>query len=165
MTESNIDQVIKKYGKLIPKKKREILKKELDSAPDEAFEKIMSTPTKNLHLTHIFSILLGPLGIDRIYLGDNGIGVLKVALGVFVLAIKNGYDIESAQKNNDIGQYSWLIPAMIGLYGLYIVADVALAYFKAKNINADLILSAVSDSHFVMKSEEENSQDASAEAV
>lgn len=166
MTESNIELVMKKYGKLIPKKKRELLKRELVIASDDSFDTIMSTPTKNLHLTHVLSIVLGPLGVDRIYLGDSGTGVLKIALGVLAIGVKLGYDVEITQKNNDIGQYGWAIPALLGAYGLFIVADVAFAYMKAKNINADLILSAASDSYYARKDAGvEESNDGAAETV
>lgn len=55
-----------------------VIRKELQDAPDSSFAHLQALPYKNPIVLFIVSLFVGTLGIDRILLGDIGLGILKL---------------------------------------------------------------------------------------
>lgn len=67
------------------------LKQRLEGLPEHQKDQVLSRMSlvklKNPMVGLILSILLGGLGVDRFYVGDIGLGILKLILCAFVIGI------------------------------------------------------------------------------
>lgn len=86
------------------------LKSKLDYLPESRQIAILSIPLKNPIVTLILSLCLGCFGVDRFYLGDIGLGILKVIAVTF----------------------------MIGF--IWVIIDWFLTYKRAKTINFEKVM-------------------------
>ncbi len=64
-----------------------IISKQLDSVQDDKLETLILFKLKSPVLTLIFSLFLGCFGVDRFYLGDVILGILKIIFGAFTFGI------------------------------------------------------------------------------
>lgn len=93
-----------------PSENLHLLREKLSSLPEEKQMIAQSIGLKSPIITLILSLLLGGLGIDRFYLGDILLGILKMVS-------------------------VWLI---IGLF--WVLIDIFLCYKKSKEINFNNIM-------------------------
>lgn len=59
----------------------------LDNVGDEKLEALMLLKLKSPILTLVFSFFLGGIAVDRFYLGDIGLGILKILFGWMTFGI------------------------------------------------------------------------------
>lgn len=64
----------------IPETKRLLYKSALENADDSCYENLMNVKLKNRSTVTLLSVFLGSFAIDRFYLGDIALGVLKIAV-------------------------------------------------------------------------------------
>lgn len=76
---------------------------------------LQSTNFKDPLLTLIFSLLLGCFGVDRFYLGQTGLGILKLILSLMAIG--------------------WI----------WVVIDLFLSHQKAKELNFEQVMTTLSD--------------------
>lgn len=58
----------------------EDVKKKLESLDESKESMLMATEWKNPTIAFLFAFFLGGLGVDRFWLGDTGLGVVKSLL-------------------------------------------------------------------------------------
>ena len=84
MDNNKIATIMAQVREYIPEEKKMELQQRLSVMPDEAGMVISGVNFKSSTTTLILSIFLGDLGIDRFYVGDIGLGVLKLwTVGLF----------------------------------------------------------------------------------
>ena len=83
------------------------IKQQLDLMSDKQIFMINSVDFKDPTVALVFSVLVGVLGIDRFYIGDTGLGVLKLitggGLGVWWLV--DMFVISDKTKKNNIKEF------------------------------------------------------------
>lgn len=77
MEKNQVDQLIALYGNRLPVESLEIVRSKMLEM-DYSVTSVKMTQFKDPTLTLILSILIGSLGIDRIYIGDVGLGIAKL---------------------------------------------------------------------------------------
>lgn len=78
MDSQQINTFLLTNGKYFPEDKMPLLRQQLENADERKFATIVSLQYKDPTTALIFSIFLGYLGIDRFYIGDIGLGVVKL---------------------------------------------------------------------------------------
>lgn len=76
-----VDAFIMANAKFFRASQVSMVRERLLAAPDTKSVALMSCQFKNPVLAFVLSLLLGYLGIDRFYIGDIGLGVLKLITG------------------------------------------------------------------------------------
>lgn len=81
-----------------------VLTQQLVNMPDEQYMAISSASYKDPTISLILSICLGGLGVDRFYIGDTGMGVLKLLTGgcLGVLTIIDWFTISNKTKEKNM---------------------------------------------------------------
>lgn len=77
MEKNQVDQLIALYGNRLPVESLEMVKSKMLEM-DYSVTSIKMAQFKDQTITLILSILIGSLGIDRIYIGDVGLGIAKL---------------------------------------------------------------------------------------
>lgn len=89
MEESKIDMFFMTYGSYFESHQVSQLQQRLKSLDNSKFQVLQSLSLKNPTTILIVSILAGGLGIDRILIGDVGLGIIKLitcgGLGVWTI--------------------------------------------------------------------------------
>lgn len=78
MEKEKINQFIMVNGKFFPKMMIGEVKQKLESLDESKETVLMATEWKNPTVAFLFAFFLGGLGIDRFWLGDTGLGVVKI---------------------------------------------------------------------------------------
>lgn len=78
MEKEKINQFIMVNGKFFPEMMIEDVKKKLESLDESKESMLMATEWKNPTIAFLFAFFLGGLGVDRFWLGDTGLGVVKI---------------------------------------------------------------------------------------
>ena len=78
MEKEKINQFIMVNGKFFPEMMIEDVKKKLESLDESKESTLMATEWKNPTVAFIFAFFLGVLGVDRFWLGQTGLGVVKL---------------------------------------------------------------------------------------
>lgn len=77
-----INQLLVTYGNYLPLEHIHAIRSRLEATRhDEAMLQIIFSQLKDPTISLILSILLGPLGIDRFFIGDIGLGIGKLITG------------------------------------------------------------------------------------
>ena len=97
MEKDHVTQFMSIHGNKFATENHPMIKRRIEDLPDERFDEICAINYKSPTTALIFSILLGPFGVDRFYLGEIGKGILKLfTLGFCFIGLI--LDILSAQK-------------------------------------------------------------------
>ena len=80
MKEQTINQLIYQLDDLIPPRKIGKLKQALAGVGEEAYGQILEVPAKKPYSAVLLAAFLGFLGINRFYIRQYVLGVLKIAL-------------------------------------------------------------------------------------
>jgi len=78
MEKEKIDQFIMINGKFFPEMMIGEVKKKLESLDESKESMLMSTEWKNPTVAFLFAFFLGCFGVDRFWLGQTGLGVVKL---------------------------------------------------------------------------------------
>lgn len=82
MSTENVAAALIKYKSKIPEKNELLFKNHLEKATDGCWAELMGLTIKSKVATLLLSIFLGALGVDRFYLGDIQLGILKLGLSI-----------------------------------------------------------------------------------
>lgn len=66
------------YSKYFPEENMIMLKEKFDVMDDDKVSMMYTLALKDPMIALILSLVAGPLGIDRFYIGDTGLGVAKL---------------------------------------------------------------------------------------
>lgn len=78
MEKEKINQFIMINGKFFPEMMIGEVKQKLESLDESKETMLMSTEWKNPTVAFLFAFFLGNLGVDRFWLGQTGLGVVKL---------------------------------------------------------------------------------------
>lgn len=78
MEKEKINQFIMVNGKFFPEMMIEDVKQKLESLDESKESMLMATEWKNPTVVFLFAFFLGGLGVDRFWLGETGLGVVKL---------------------------------------------------------------------------------------
>lgn len=128
MTEIAIRKALEKYGREIPRDNMIIFQDHLKEASDECMAEFMSVPLKSKTATLLFSIFLGGIAVDRFFIGDVGVGVVKL---IFRLV---------ATFLSGIPVLGWIL-SLSSL--IWCIADIFITYKITKEINYDRLIAVL----------------------
>lgn len=81
MEQQKIANFMSTYGKYFPDDKKAFIEEGLEKCPDEKYNLLSTINYKRSSTTTILSVLFGGIGVDRFYLGQAGLGILKFLTG------------------------------------------------------------------------------------
>lgn len=128
MNSNNINKVMNKLEKQIPKNCQTSFRKNLAKATDDCVNKLLCAPIKKKGTTLALSIFLGGFGVDRFYLGNPTLGVAKILMMMIITPFSS---------NTGYGTDLCIISA------LWYIVDIFLTCKKAKKINYGILESIV----------------------
>ncbi len=152
MKQDKVDILMMQYKDKIPADEALYVRGQLLAAGEEAYGAVSCAETKSPVATVLLSIFFGGLGIDRFYIGDIGLGLLKLFFGPIVAilcAIATGVltGMSESMALEQILQISAIISlvsiAAAVITGLWWLIDCFCSYKKAKKKNLQNILDAV----------------------
>jgi hypothetical protein len=95
MEKAKIDRFIMINGKYFPTMMIKNVKTKLESLDENKESMLLVTKWKNPNTAFIFAFLLGNFGVDRFWLGQKGLGVVKLItfLGFYILYLIQSYQL------------------------------------------------------------------------
>ena len=101
MERNKVDAYMATNQKYYPEDKLLFIRDSLDMMDDDRFIVVLSVPKKDPLVVLILSIFLGYLGIDRFFLGNMGLGVIKLITcgGCGIWTIVDWFLIMGAARN------------------------------------------------------------------
>ena len=78
MEKTKVDQFVLVNADKFPEFAVMQIREKLERADDSKESMLIATPWKNPMTCFLLAFFLGVLGVDRFYLGDTGLGVLKL---------------------------------------------------------------------------------------
>ena len=86
---TNKEILLMTYSKYFPEENLYLLRQKLDTMTDEQINMLYAMPLKDPMICLVLSIVVGYLGVDRFYVGDVALGVIKLltcgGLGVWTI--------------------------------------------------------------------------------
>lgn len=100
------------YNKYLPEGGLFMLWSKIDSLSDSQISLLYAINFKDPTIALILSLFVGGLGVDRFYIGDTGLGVLKLITcgGFGVWAIIDLFLIMNATKNKNFDKLLSIMP-------------------------------------------------------
>lgn len=77
MEQTQVEQLIAAYGSKLPLEAIQTIREKLQ-AMDYNTASVILSQAKDPTISIILSVLVGSLGIDRLYIGDIGLGIVKL---------------------------------------------------------------------------------------
>lgn len=103
MEVQKVDMFVMTNGEKLPEQQMPFIREKLLALDDSKWAALSTIQFKNPTTALILSIFLGSLGIDRFYIGDNGLGIGKLltcgGLGIWTLV--DWFNISSATRNKN----------------------------------------------------------------
>ena len=81
MEQAKVQSAMSLFNEHIPQERLYTFKQMLEKADDEKYNELMTIPMKSTITTLLLSVFLGWIGADRFYVGDTGLGVVKLLFG------------------------------------------------------------------------------------
>lgn len=129
MKQEKVSAILMTYRNYIPDNRTLFLKNALDRANDNVYEPLSLTKLYNPTATLLFSIFLGGFAVDRFYIGDFGIGILKLLLlNCWFLMLVN--------------LFAFLFVGLFPTFVFWFV-DIFLSYRRAKRKNLTKLLEVI----------------------
>ena len=108
MTEERINLFMASNREMFSSAQSFLIQNQLKDAPEEKFMVLQNLPFKNPTTALVISLFAGSLGVDRFYLGDTGLGILKLLTcgGLGIWTIVDWFTVmgRARQKNYDLLQ-------------------------------------------------------------
>ena len=82
MEEKRVTEVYCSFVNNIPEEKKLRFKSALEDAADDRYDELLNVKMKNSSTVAVMSVLVGVFGVDRFYLGDIVIGIIKLLFTV-----------------------------------------------------------------------------------
>lgn len=100
MEQQKIDFYIMTNQKYFPAEKLMYLKEKLKGIDDNKFSMLQTMELKDPTTSLLLSLFLGGIGVDRFYIGDTGMGVLKLLTGGVcgILTLVDWFTIQKKTK-------------------------------------------------------------------
>jgi TM2 domain-containing membrane protein YozV len=149
MRNEYVNHIYNMFQSYIPEDERSLFKSALEYAPDDRFEKLLLVKVYDPTAVVLISVFGGGFGADRFYIGDIGLGLLKLFFGPIVAilcAIATGVltGMSESMALEQILQISAIISlvsiAAAVITGLWWLIDCFCSYKKAKKKNLQNIL-------------------------
>lgn len=120
----------------IPEASRGIFNNALVEADESCETAVMVAPVKKPITTLLLSIFLGTLGIDRFYIGDKMLGIIKLALFILPMVFTIIGTLSAS--------VGLLMTAMImyTILGIWALVDIFVCYKRTRTKNLDVLLKA-----------------------
>lgn len=101
MEQQKVDMFIMNNGKNLPESQVPVIREKLLAMDDSKWATISAIQFKNPTTALILSIFLGVYGIDRFYLGQTGLGIVKLITcgGCGIWAIIDWFNISKATRD------------------------------------------------------------------
>ena len=111
MDNNKVDAYLLANGKYFDAAAIPMVREKLLRASDDQYAMIQSVELKDPTISLILSIFLGGLGVDRFFIGDIGMGVLKLLTGgcCGILTIIDWFTIMKKTKEKNIAKLSMVI--------------------------------------------------------
>lgn len=111
MDSQKVDMFIATKGDMFPAEQLPYIRERLRNLPEEKSSMIYSVEFKNPTVALVLSIVLGPYGIDRFFIGDIGIGIGKLLTcgGCWIWAFVDWFLIRDATKKANFTKFSMLL--------------------------------------------------------
>ena len=106
MTQDKVDMFIMTNQKYLPAEKIVFLKQKLLDLDENRFSVVSTMEFKNPTTLLLVSIFLGSLGIDRVMLGEVGLGILKLlTLGLCgILTIIDWFTVQKRTRDQNYNE-------------------------------------------------------------
>jgi len=111
MKKETVDMFMLSKGKYFPSAQLVTLRSRLEELPEEAFNGLIGLDLKDPDNMIIISAMLGTLGIDRFFIGQTLLGILKLLTigGCGIWAIIDWFLIKNATKEENLNELLALI--------------------------------------------------------
>ena len=101
MTKSKVNHLCMTFLNDVPLREQADFIEKLRNADEECYERMLNCPMKNKTTVTLFSIFLGVFGVDRFYLGDFILGIIKLIVNIvfpiiYALIIANIKSVNAA---------------------------------------------------------------------
>ena len=145
MEKAKIDQFIMTKGKYFPKMMIEDVKTKLESLDEDKGRMLLVTKWKNPTTAFLFAFLIGKVGVDRFWLGQTGLGIVKFItgagcyiLGAVFLYLIGIYGVDRF----GLGQTGLIIVKLITFGGskIWWLIDLFTVFGRAKKYNYNKLM-------------------------
>lgn len=104
MEVQKVDNIIVSFAKYFPGEALPSIREQLLQADDEAYQRILISSFKDPQTAIIISVLAGSLGIDRFFIGDTALGIIKLLTcgGFGIWAIIDWFLIMNAARTKNL---------------------------------------------------------------
>lgn len=111
MKKETVDMFMLTNGKYFPNAQLVTLRSRLEALPEEALDGLMSLDLRDPDIMILVSAVLGTLGIDRFFIGQTALGVLKLITlgGCGIWAIIDWFLIRNATREENLNSLLALI--------------------------------------------------------
>ena len=111
MEQQKVDMFIMMNNKYFPESQIPFIRERLLAADESKTGMLHAVQYKDPTTALILSLLIGPYGIDRFYIGDTGIGVAKLLTcgGLWIWAIIDWFLIMDATRQKNLERLMALI--------------------------------------------------------